>query len=66
VEEKYVVLEIDGEAVTVSLSDDNRALLFESEYVPCVAFSEGGESFYRLIDGRIFKDLSREYADVLG
>jgi hypothetical protein len=66
VEEKFVVLEIDGEAVTVSLSDDNRALLIDGEYVPYAAYSEGGTYYYRLIDGRIYKDLSREYADVLG
>jgi hypothetical protein len=66
VEEKFVVLEIDGEAVTVSLSDDNRALLIDGEYVPYAAFSEGGTSYYRLTDGRIYKDLTKDYVDVLG
>jgi hypothetical protein len=65
-EEIFIILEIDGKSESVSFDPETSEIILDGENVKCHMYSKDGVSYVKLADGREFKDLSKEYADVLG
>jgi hypothetical protein len=65
-DEFFIVLEIEGKGESVSFDPETSEIMLDGENVKCQIYSKDGVSYVKLADGRAFKDLSREYADVIG